>query len=93
MKEMCETDILKLNEEKGYVHVQMIAARAKLDDIETRSVIQIGNFATVCLDLVKKTNPALIVTTRSQRPEWVKIVFGAPVNELIEKAGCPVMVV
>ena len=58
-----------------------------------KAIVQIGQFASVCLDLVKQEKPSLIVTTRSQRPEWVKRFFGAPVNELIEKAGCPVMVV
>jgi nucleotide-binding universal stress UspA family protein len=93
MKEMCEADILKQHEQEGHEHVQMIAARAKLEDIETKSIIQVGEFAAVCLDVVKQERPSLIVTTRSQRPGWVKKVFGAPVSELIEKAGCPVLVV
>jgi nucleotide-binding universal stress UspA family protein len=93
MKGMCEADILKRHEEEGRGHVQMIAARAKLEDVETKSIIQVGEFAAVCLDAVKQEKPSLIVTTRSQRPEWVKKVFGAPVSQLIEKAGCPVLVV
>jgi nucleotide-binding universal stress UspA family protein len=93
LKEMCEADILKRNQEEGNNHVQMIAARARLENIETRSIIQVGEFAAVCLDVIKQEKPSLIVTTRSQRPEWVKKVFGAPVRELIEKAGCPALVV
>jgi nucleotide-binding universal stress UspA family protein len=93
MREMCEVDVLKLHEKEGRENVERIAARAMVHDIELKSLIQVGQFAAVCLDLVKQEKPSLIVTTRSQRPEWVKKFFGAPVNELIEKAGCPVMVV
>jgi nucleotide-binding universal stress UspA family protein len=73
--------------------VQEIAAKVRLEGIEMKSVTKIGRFALVCLDVVKQEKPSLIVSTRSKRPEWVKRVFGSPVNELIEKAGCPVLVV
>ncbi len=93
LKEMCEADLLKLHEKEGRGYVELIAEKARLDGIEMKAIIQIGQFAVVCLDLVKQEKPSLIVTTRSRRPEWVKRFFGAPVNELIDKAGCPVIVV
>jgi nucleotide-binding universal stress UspA family protein len=93
MKEMYEAEILKLDEKKGLAHIEEIAAKVRLEGIEMKSVAKIGRFALVCLDVVKQEKPSLIVTTRSQRPEWVKKIFGSPVNELIKKAGCPVIVV
>jgi nucleotide-binding universal stress UspA family protein len=93
MREMCEADVLKLHEKEGREKVEEIATKARLEEIQMKSFIRVGQFAAVCLDLVKQKKPSLIVTTRSQRPEWVKRFFGAPVSELIEKAGCPVMVV
>ncbi len=93
LKEMCEADLLNLHVKEGRGHVEIIAAKARLEGIGMKAIVQIGQFAAVCLDLVKQEKPSLIVTTRSQRPEWVKRFFGAPVSELIEKAGCPVMVV
>ncbi len=93
MKEKCEADLLKLHEKEGYEHVEEIAAKARLEDIKIKSIVEIGRFDSVCLDLLEQEKPALIVTTRSERPEWVKKVFGAPVSDLIEKAGCPVLVV
>ncbi len=92
-KEHCEADLLKLHEKEGIGHVEEIAAKARLEDIKMKSVVEIGRFDSVCLDLIEQEKPGLVVTTRSQRPEWVKKVFGAPVSELIEKAGCPVLVV
>lgn len=93
IKETCEADLLKLHEKEGRERIEETTAKAKLEDIEVKSVLQIGQFASICLALVKKEKPSLIVTTRSQRPEWVKKFFGAPVSELIEQAGRPVLVV
>ncbi len=93
LKETCEADLLKVHEKEGREHVEEILAKARLEDIEMKVVIEVGRFATICLDSIKKEKPSVIVTTRSQRPEWVKRFFGAPVSELIEKAGCPVLVI
>ncbi len=93
MKEMYEAELLKLDEKEGLARIEEIAARARLESIETKSVVKIGRFALVCLDVIRQERPSLIVTTRSQRPEWVRRFFGSPVNVLIEKAGCPVVAV
>lgn len=93
MRETCETDVLKLHEKDGREKVELIAQKAGAEAIKIKTVVQIGQFATVCLDLIEQEKPSLIVTTRSKRPEWVKRFFGAPVSDLIEKAGCPVLVV
>jgi hypothetical protein len=47
----------------------------------------------MCLEVAQKEKPSMIVTTRSQRPVWVKKFFGAPVDDLIAKARCPVIVI
>jgi nucleotide-binding universal stress UspA family protein len=93
MRDICESDLLEFHMKEGRHHVEEIAARARQEDIEVKSFVNIGRFTPVCLDFVKEVNPSLIVTTRSRRPEWVKRFFGSPVDELIEKAGCPVVVV
>lgn len=93
LQEMCEADLLKLHEGEGRGYLKEIADKARLEGIEVKCLTQIGRFAVVCLDLVNREKPSSIVTTRSRRPEWVKKFFGAPVDELIEKAGCPVLVV
>ncbi len=90
---MYEDDLLKLDEKEGLAHVEETAARASMEGIEMKSVVKIGRFAFVCLDVAREEKPSLIVTTRSRRPEWVRRFFGSPVNVLVEKAGCPVLVV
>jgi nucleotide-binding universal stress UspA family protein len=93
LKESCESDMLQQYEKTGREHAAEIADRAKKEGIEVRAHVQIGRFAIVCLDVVRKEKPSLVVTTRSKRPEWVRKFFGSPVDELIAKAGCPVIVV
>jgi nucleotide-binding universal stress UspA family protein len=91
--ETCESEVLKQHEREGRAHVAAIAERAKREGIEVKFHLQVGRFALVCLDVVQQEKPSLIVTTRSKRPEWVKKFFGAPVDDLIAEAGCPVTVV
>jgi hypothetical protein len=55
--------------------------------------VKVGRFAVMCLEVAQKEKPSMIVTTRSQRPVWVKKFFGAPVDDLIAKARCPVIVI
>ena len=61
--------------------------------ILVKTLVKVGRFAVICLEVVKQTHPSVIVTTRSRRPDWVKKFFGAPVDELIAKAVCPVLTV
>ena len=93
LKETVESEILEKHEKEGRKHVETIAEKAGKQGIEVKSHIQVGRFALVCLDIVQKEKPSLIVTTRSKRPEWVKKFFGAPVDDLIAEVTCPVVVV
>ncbi len=90
-RETCEAETLEKAEKDARDHVATIAEKAKKEGIQVKTLTQIGRFAVVCLDVVKKEQPFVIVTTRSKRPEWVKKFFGAPVDELIAKAGCLVI--
>jgi nucleotide-binding universal stress UspA family protein len=93
LREMVESETLEKAEKEALEHVATIAEKAEKLGIQVKTLVQLGRFAVVCLDVVKQTQPSLIVTTRSQRPEWVKKFFGAPVDELIAKAGCPVIAI
>jgi nucleotide-binding universal stress UspA family protein len=92
-KDQKESDLLERAEREARETAAKIAASAAKKGIQTRIIIKKGRFAVVCLEVVKQLQPSLIVTTRSRRPEWVKKLFGAPVDVLIAKAGCPVIAV
>ena len=93
LRETCESEMLEKAEKEAREQVTMIAEKAKKEGIQVKTLVQVGRFAVVCLDVVQQGQPSLIVTTRSRRPEWVKKFFGAPVDELIAKAGCPVIAI
>jgi nucleotide-binding universal stress UspA family protein len=91
--ETCESEVLKQHEREGRKHVEAIAEKAKKEGIEVKFHLQVGRFAIVCLDVAQQEKPSLILTTRSNRSAWGKKFFGAPVDDLIASAGCPVTVV
>jgi nucleotide-binding universal stress UspA family protein len=93
LRETCEEEMLEKAEKEAREHVTTVAEKAEKEGIKVKTLVQMGRFAVACLDLVKQEQPSLIVTTRSRRPELVKKFFGAPVDELINKAGCPVLTI
>jgi nucleotide-binding universal stress UspA family protein len=93
LKQNCETEIMEEWEKEAVKHLEEISGMAVKMGITVKSYSQVGRFAVVCLEMVNQVKPSVIVTTRSRRPDWVKKFFGAPVDELIAKAGCPVIAV
>jgi nucleotide-binding universal stress UspA family protein len=93
MKEQNESELLEKAEKDAREAVAKIAEEAEKKGIQSKAIVKVGRFAVICLEVVKQTHPSLIVTTRSRRPDWVKKFFGAPVDELIAKAVCPVLTV
>lgn len=93
LRETCEADLLKKHEKAGHEYVAAVVDLANKAGIEVKTHIEIGRFALVCLDVAQHAKPSVIVTTRSKRPDWVRKFFGAPVDDLIAKAGCAVKVV
>ena len=93
MKEQNESELLEKAEKDAREAVAKIAKEAEKKGIQSKTIVKVGRFAVICLEVVKQTHPSVIVTTRSRRPDWVKKFFGAPVDELIAKAVCPVLTV
>lgn len=93
LKETVESEMLEKTEKEAHGYVASLVAEGQKKGIEVKTLVQRGRFALICLDVVKKVHPSQIITTRSKRPQWVKKFFGAPVDELIAKAGCPVIAI
>jgi nucleotide-binding universal stress UspA family protein len=93
LKETFESEMLEKADKEAHEYVASVVAEAKKKGIKVKTLVQLGRFAVICLDVVHKIHPSQIITTRSKRPQWVKKFFGAPVDELIAKAGCPVIAV
>ena len=93
LKETFESEMLEKAEKEAHEYVASIVTEAEKKGIQVKTLVQLGRFAVICLDMVNKIQPSQIITCRSKRPQWVKKFFGAPVDELIAKAGCPVIAV
>ena len=93
LKDQNEYELLEKAEKNAREEAAKIAEEAEKKGIQARTMVKVGRFAVICLEVVKQTHPSVIVTTRSRRPDWVKKFFGTPVDELIAKAGCPVLVI
>jgi nucleotide-binding universal stress UspA family protein len=93
LRDSCEEDLLEQHEKTGWDYVAVIAEKAYREGIEVKTHVEVGRFGVVCLEAARIDKPSWIVTTRSKRPDWVKRFFGAPVDDLITKAECPVSVV
>lgn len=91
LKDSCEKDLLKRHEAQNRVKAEEIVNRAAALGIRARSVVEVGRFALVCLEVVKREKPEVIITTRSKRPHWARKFFGSPVDHLIAEAGCRVI--
>jgi nucleotide-binding universal stress UspA family protein len=91
LEETCEKELLERHLRAGQKRVAQIVARAERAGIATTTHVEIGRFARVCLGIVGRERPGLIVTTRSDRPKWVRRFFGSPVDRLKREAGCPVI--
>jgi nucleotide-binding universal stress UspA family protein len=91
LKQSCESDLMEEWKKEAEEHVREIAKKAEALGVCAKTHYEVGRFAVICLDIAGRVRPSLIVTTRSRRAEWVKKFFGAPVDELIAQAGCPVI--
>jgi nucleotide-binding universal stress UspA family protein len=92
LKDTCEAELLEKAEKEGREQLEVIAEKATQSGIQVKTLVKLGRFAVICLDVVNEAHPSLIVTTRSRRPEWVRKFFGAPVDELVAKAGCQTLI-
>ncbi len=91
LEERAKEELIAEHQQIGKRYVENIEKEARKEGISVKLVFEMGRFGIICVDIMKKENPKLIITTRSKRPEWVKKLFGSPVSYLIENASCPVI--
>ena len=91
LKEKCEQEILHVHKNQAEEKVKSITETANKHGIVTGSHVIIGRFGTECVNIISKEKPEIVITTRSKRPEWIKKIFGSPVDYIIANAGCPVL--
>jgi nucleotide-binding universal stress UspA family protein len=91
LKEKCEKKLLTEFEQQWKAKVEAIAKRARAQGIHVVTYIRTGRFTSLCLEVIEKEKPSLVVTTRPRRPAWLRNLFGSPVDYLLSHAGCPII--
>jgi nucleotide-binding universal stress UspA family protein len=91
MKEKSEREILEDYREQAEERVASIREAAKKFGISVKSFVEVARFGVKCAQIAKAEDPELIVTTRTKRPDWVKKMFGSPVDYLTEHARCQII--
>jgi nucleotide-binding universal stress UspA family protein len=86
-----EEEVLERHKKSGEELAKLIARKAARYGIKAKIKVEIGRFSFRCRELAKQESPELIVTTRSKRPEWVRKLFGSPLDYLIANVKCPVI--
>ena len=91
LKEQCEKELLAEFEQQWKEKVEVIANKARAQGIQVVTYVHAGRFTSLCLEIIKKEKPSMIVTTQSHRPAWVRNLFGSPADHLASHAGCQVI--
>ncbi len=85
--------ILKEYFTQGKLKIVDIEEQARKNNIPCRPVYCWGKFVEVALKVIKKEQVDLIIVTRRKRSNLSRFIFGSPVAELKEKAGCEIMII
>jgi nucleotide-binding universal stress UspA family protein len=88
-----ENAILKDYEARGKAELEEVKARAEKFGVKCELLIRRGDFVEECLKIARKKQVEDMVVSRAERSNLSRKLFGSAVNELLEQAPCPVMVV
>jgi nucleotide-binding universal stress UspA family protein len=88
-----EASILRDYEDRGRRELQDVKERADSEGIDCELLIRRGDFVEECLKIARELRVEDMVVSRAERSNVSRRLFGSAVNELLEKAPCPVMVV
>ena len=91
LREKCEAEVLKQHRQQAEQQAKSIAEMSATRGITAKTRVSVGRFGIECMKVISQEQPELVVTTRSNRPAWVRRLFGSPVDYLIENADCPVI--
>ena len=88
LKEQCEKEILADYEQQWKEKVEVIADRARAQGIEVVTYVNAERFISLCLEVIEKEKPSLVITVRPHRPDWLRVFFGSAADRLASKTDC-----
>lgn len=91
LRDLAVEEIMAEREAEGRRRVEPVVRRALEMGIHVTAGISRGHFSEACLSAIAAGHPALVVTTRSGRPEWARRLWGSDVDRVVAAAPCPVV--
>jgi nucleotide-binding universal stress UspA family protein len=88
-----EDAILREYEERGKRELGEVKERAQGLGLECELLIRRGDFVEECLKIAREKQVEDMIVSRADRSGISRKLFGSAVNDLLEKAPCPIMVV
>lgn len=95
LREEMEHGVMEEHKRQAREALDRVCATAAERGIECKPVLAVGRFAEEAKNAVREEEPQVIILTRARRPEWLRRLFGSPVDRLRQElAGeCEIEVV
>ena len=88
LREQLEDGIRDELRQKAQAILNQVCEHSKAADVKCNGVMRTGRFAEEVVKFVQAETPERIIVTRAHRPEWLRRLFGSPVDTLArELAG------
>ncbi len=93
VSDQLKATIHKEYEARGRRELAEVKERAEGLGIECEVLVRKGDFVEECLKIAREKDVEDMVVSRAERSNVSRKLFGSAVNELLERATCPIMVV
>ncbi len=88
-----EEAVLKDYEARGRKELGEVKAKADKLGVQCETLVRRGYYVEECLKIASEREVEDIIVSRAERSNLARKLLGSAVNDLLEKAPCPVMVV
>ena|GEM_PF-2959777 len=91
LKEQCEKELLSEYEQQWKEKVEAIANKARAQGIEVVTYVHAERFTSLCVEVIEKEKPSLVVMRRFHKPDWLRGLFGSVADRLASQTRCLVI--
>lgn len=85
LREEMEKGVMDKHKAEAQEALDLVAKLAAERNVPCRTEMRVGRFAIEVRDLVEQIAPAVLIVTRAGRPDWLRKLFGSPVDRLCEE--------
>ena len=90
-RQTCQEELLAEYKEMADAKIEAIASQANEAGVLCETIVVTGRFGIETVNVIRERKPEKVILTRSKRPQWMRQLFGSPVDYITEHATCPVL--